>query len=611
MAETFTLMTGVDAWVSPERNGRFGDTRLFVHSTANAYIYFNRPLLPSGSVVTSAKLRIYPVPTAVATVVPLTIHRLTEPFNPNSLTWGNLPAVGAQVGTQSRQWYPTGGPPFEISITSEVQAIVNGQDWYGWRLSSTGTNVEQAVWGGQSATPILLEVTYTMPPPAPTELWPTGNSTVLSSRPTLQWTLTGGLASTPMAFQVQVAADSGFTTSLYTSNEIAGNASLYDLSAASPAFTALTNGQSRWWRVRVKNDQGVWSPYSDAAQFTYNAAPALAITSPGASTAVPIPTITWTYGGSMAAWQILVDLPSINGEDRVGEIYDSGIQYGSTTTHNLPQGVIRYASPQQYRITLRVWASGAAIVSTTGRPTYQEVQATTAWVPSGAPAPTQIQASQFLAPMPWWTVRWEYTSGTTPTWFLLQMWRNGVLSEYYLSPASVREGATNWYQYTLWSVRARADVTWRVLTITNSGVSMPVPEITMGIRNIMPVVAWATDPGNRRFSLLNANIESNLTEQSDVVQPVHGDPSLVNWSYGLMAGSVVGTISWDAPLDPGSFNAEDMFTDFLFMRKNPLCIIVWQDQAIVAYIYNCTYRSVGRADGKTDWVVSFDFFQVD
>lgn len=613
MAETFILKTGLDAWVSPQRNGRFGDQRLYVHSTANAYIFFNRPMIPEGSVITSAVLRIYPVPTAVATVVPLTVHRLTAPFDPNALVWTNLPAVGAQVGTQSRQWYPTGGAPFEIDLTTEVQAMVGGQPWYGWRLTSTGTNVEQAVWGGQSANPPSLEITYTVPPNAPVDLWPNANNTVYAAKPVLTWVAPGGRANTIMSYQVQVAADSAFTTSLYTSNETAGSASMYDLNTASPVFTALTNGQSRYWRVRVKNDMGVWSAYSAPAQFTYATAPTLAITAPGASTNVPVPTVTWTFSGTVAAYQVLVEIPSVSTEDRApGVIYDSGIQYGAATSMTIPQGLIRYVSPQQYRIRLRVWASGTQITSITGRPTYFETTVTTAWVPSGMSAPTQIQATQTLPPMPWWNVRWEYTSGVTPDYFVVRLERNGIwLSpDQWLVPANVREGATNWYNWTHYNVRARADVKFEVFAYkAGTGTSTGNPSITKKITNLMPVVAAYYDPANIRFCLLNANIDSNLMEMSDVVRPIHGDPILVNWSTGKMMGSASGLISWDAPLDPGSFNAEDMFNDFLYIRKNPRVAFIWQDQAIDAYIYNCNYKSIGRPDGKTDWFVSFDWFQ--
>lgn len=613
MAETFTLQTSVDAWVSAQRNGRWGDTRLFVHSASFAYVYFTRPLLPEGSVITSAKLRLYPVETAVATVVAVNVHRLTSAFDPNNLVWANLPTVGSQVGTVSRQWYPTGGPAFEIDLTAEVQAMVNGQAWYGWRISSPGTNTEQAIWSGQTGTPPTLEVTYTVPPTAPRDLWPSGNAIVNASRPTLQWSASGGVANTQIAFQVQVASDSAFTTDLYTSNEINSDAMAYDLSAASPAFTALTNGQTRYWRVRVKNDMGIWSPYSGFAQFTYNTPPSLTITAPsGATTNDPTPNVTWTFSVAQAAFQVFVEIPAQVSEDRPqGQIYDSGIQYGAANTFTLPQGVIRYASPQGYRIRVRVWPTGTQIVSVTGRPTYFEATKDTAWVPAGIAAPTQIQASQLVAAMPWWNVRWEYTNATVPDYFVIRMIRNGKIQhDDWVVPSAVREGATNWYNKTNYGVRARADVTWEVFTYkAGVGTSINNPTITKTIVNLMPVVALQRDPYWTRFCLVNATIDSNLMEQSDVVQPVNGPPILVNWSYGRLMGSTVGTISWDAPLDPGSFNAEEMFQDFLYMRTNPKVIFVWQDQAIDAYIYNCNYKAIGRADGKTDYLVSFDWFQ--
>lgn len=617
MAETFILRTGVDCWVSPTRNGRFGDQRLYVYNTTNAYIFFNKPQLPEGTVITNAKLVAYPVPTAVATAVTLNVSRLTSAFDPNTLTWNNLPASGAQVGTITRQWAPSTGAPFEIDITTEVQAMVSGQPWFGWRLSSTGTNVEQALWGAQSATPIFVQITYTVPPTAPVDLYPNGNATVNLARPVLQWSVPGGNANIQMAYQIQVATNQAMTTGLYTSNEITSGTSMADLATIAPSFTALTSGQSRWWRVRIKNDMGVWSPYGVPAQFTYTAPPSLTINTPGASTSDPTPAVTWTFGTTIAAWQVFVETANVStpGESLPAntQVHDSGIQYGSSTSYTLPPGVVRFASPQQYRIRVRIWPDGVQIVSVTGRPTYFDVTSTFAWVPSGIAAPVNIQATQFKPPMAWWQVRWEYTNATVPDYFIIRRLRNGVLQDTWVTPAATREGATTWYSWIDYGVQARADVIWEVMTYkAGTGTSTSNPTITKKIVNIMPTVALQADPGNRRFVMVNASIKANLMEQSDVVTPVVGSPILVNWSYGRLMGTCSGTISWDAPLDTAwAINAQNMFDDFMYMRQNPKVIFVWQDQAIDAYMYNCTYESVGRADGKTDWVVSFDFFQTD
>jgi hypothetical protein len=96
---------------------------------------------------------------------------------------------------------------------------------------------------------------------------------------------------------------------------------------------------------------------------------------------------------------------------------------------------------------------------------------------------------------------------------------------------------------------------------------------------------------------------------SDLVTPVQGPAYLVQQSFQGFIGSAQGEITWDA-IPAGAPTAEAMKDNFLWMRLNPRVYFLWLDQAIECYIYNCAFTPIGRADGKTDYVVSFDFVQV-
>lgn len=616
---TVTLRNSVDCWVSSDRAAKFGDTRLYVHSTANAYIYFSRPNFPSGTVITSATLRVWPGPTSGNSSVTVLLHRLTSAFDPNSTTWANLPTVGSQVASLTRTWYNSGAA-MEFSITTDMQSIVDGSAWYGWRVSTTSTDTTQYLLGGMSDTPMELVINYQIPASTPEQLWPNGNVTVTDPKPTLAWVSNGGPTGGQLALQVQVASDSAFTTNLYTSDQIASSASSIDLDVATPAFTALTNGQSRYWRVRVKNDTNVWSAYSAAAQFTYSNAATLAITAPsGTTTSDPTPTISWTLtGATQQAWQILVYNYNLTqaqseaqGNNRSPLLYDSGIQYGTTASMVLPVGVIRYEN-SQYVVELRSWPT-SAVVSIAGAPAYITTNKNLTWVPTGAVPAVQLLVTQENPPMPARLIRWQYTNATFPRSFIVNRIRNGVVEvQWNVGAASVQEGATQWFRLVDRMLPGRANITYQVFTVWPSGAvstTASSPTWTGKVDHLMPWCVSVTDP-TKGFSILNPNVDASATEVSDVVRPVGAKPYLAIQSQGGVEGQMVGLISNEAWPGNSAYSAEEMRADFLFIKKNPRVWLSWQDQAVEAFVYEMDIQSVGVANGTTDYIASFKFVQV-
>lgn len=599
------MINTLDGWVSTDRAAKFGDTRLYIHSTANAYVFFARPRLPDGATVTSAVLKAYPGDAAGSGSVTINVHHLTSAFDPNNLTWTTQPTVGTQVSTLTRVW---DGASMDFSITPEVQAIVDGGAWYGWRISTTSTDTTQWIGSGQSTTPMELIIDYTAPPPAPTNLYPAGNATVYAAKPTLSWLSDGGVSGGQMSAIVQVASDAAFTTNLYTSNESTSSASSYDLNSASPAFTALTAGQTRYWRVKVKNTSGVWSAYSAPAQFTYQVAPSLTINTPATTTNDPTPTVSWTLtGATQAAWRLVV-----SAVDGSSGYWDSGIQYGTTASYDVPQGVVIY-SGIQYKITLYSWPTTASAVSLTGAPLYATATKTFTWVPSGATPPVQILATQEVTPLPARLVRWQYTGGTTPARFILIRQRFGVIEQVWdFIASSVLEGG-QWYRWVDRLPAGRADVTYSVMTVYADGSTSDWgvnPVVTVKMDHLMPWCISVADPTNKAFCLVNADVNASFSEISDVVRPVGAPAYLAIQSLGKYDGSMSGEISWDAVPGNSSFTGEKMRQNFLWLRQNPRVYLTWQDQAIEAFIYNTDIQSLGTANGKTDYAVSFNFVQV-
>jgi hypothetical protein len=610
---TITLANTVDAWVSPDRTSKFGDTRLYVHSTANTYLTFTRPKLPAGSVIVSATLRVFPGSSTGSGSITVNLHHLTSPFDPNAITWASQPTVGTLVSSLTRTWY-NGGASMDFSITAEMQAIVDGGAWYGWRISSTSTDSTQWLNSGQSNVPMSLEIVYQSPSLAPTDLYPTGNAKVNDPKPTLSWVSAGSANGDQLSFQIQVASDVNFTTGLYTLNETFSKASSFDLDAAAPTFTALTNGQSRYWRVRVKNTMNLWSPYSAAAQFTYQTAGVVTITAPtGTTTPDPTPTVTWTYSGTQVAYQVLVAPQyGLTAGDRPSPGYDSGILYGTTSTMDLPQGIILY-DQQSITITVRVW-SNQSVVSVTGVPSWDQATKTIQWVPTGATPASQILITAEVQSLPARLIRWQYTGGTVPAYFVLYRARYGVAEAWWnLTPAQTQEGATQWYRYIDRIPPGRADVSYGVLVVWPNGssstyASSPVQVVHMDHK--MPWIVSVSDPTNRVFCLVNYDIDPGLSEISSVITPVAGNPYLVTQSMRKFNGQAAGEITWSAVEGHPTLTGEVMRANFMWLRENPRVYMVWADQAIEAFIYNTSITPFGTADGRTDYAVSFNFVQV-
>lgn len=404
---------------------------------------------------------------------------------------------------------------------------------------------------------------------------------------------------------------------MYTLNETFSSAQSIDLDAAAPTFTALTNGQSRYWRVRVKNTMNLWSPYSLPAQFTFQTAAALAITAPaGSTTADPTPTITWTYSGTQVAYQVLVHGTAnlfTDGANANALLYDSGILYGATLTMDLPVGVIRYEN-QNYTVTVRSW-SNQSIVSVTGVPSYDVATKTFTWVPAGATPAVQLLVTQEVTALPARLIRWQYTGGTAAARFVLYRSRYGATEAVWdLTASAVQEGATQWYRFIDRLPPGRADVSYSVMTVYASGATSAFvgnPIVTVHMDHKMPWIQSVADPTVRAFCLVNYSINPGLTEISDVVTTIGGAPFLSMQSLGKYNGSMSGEISWEAVAGHPTIDGESMRRNFMWIRENnPRVYMVWQDQAIEAFIYQTEINSIGTADGKTDYAVSFNFVQV-
>lgn len=601
MTEKVILQNAVETSVSANKTGAFGSTLLLCNVGARAYVYFALPVFPQDVTIVSATLRVRP--SRGENPVTLSVKRLLSPFDPNRVVWNtNEPQRGPVLDSET----DSTDDFFVFNVTTAIVNAVAGAPWYGFGLESNSPLSSWALYSSRSQFPLSLTIEYVTKPPTPDSLEPRGDVEISESKPHLSWMFQGYTAgSFPVAHSVQFASDINFNNLVYDFGVTSSGASTHDTSQDN-GFGGLATGATIYWRVKVRNDSGAWSEWSPAARFKYTGPNSINITSPGTETPDPTPDVTWTYGDYQASYQVIVENENnYDGRAIWTLLYDTGVVASEAKTHTLPPGVID--SPNKYyRVTVRLWSNTNNQAVPGSRNDIVDVQEFS-WVPSGATPPVDLQVLN-EAPIPNKRIRWRY-NGPTPNGFMVyrrsSVRRDPVVRS--VDAISTREGNSEWYSIDDLLVPGRADITWEVQTLTPGGSSQFNPSVTQHVHNAVPWVISAIDT-KRAFNMVDADIDPGLSEVSDVVVPVAGKPFIVQQALQGFVGSASGEISWD--FSTSDLTAQDMIDNFLWIRENPQVYFVWQDQAIEAFIYNCAYTPYGRADGKTDYGISFNFVEV-
>ena len=174
------------------------------------------------------------------------------------------------------------------------------------------------------------------------------------------------------AVQVQVDAADSWTSPDWDSGEVTATVPELDLAAA--GWSGLADGESTWWRVRVKDAAGLWSDWSDGAQFSRATKGALTLTNPPdldpslSYVEDTTPPITWAYTGTQTAWMVVL---FEDGQPWQRWLWTSGKVAGTETTVTPPPGVIK-RTDRTYWVKVMVW-DDALREYTPGDPVYQPI----------------------------------------------------------------------------------------------------------------------------------------------------------------------------------------------------------------------------------------------
>lgn len=270
------------------------------------YLYFSAPM-PKGATITSAKLYLYTdAQTTGAAVHTITAKRLNKSVSMTKVTYKTRPttyyATPAAVAVSKTAPF-VAGTEWVLDVTAHMQAVANGEAWYGWELSGGATtNPQRSIYGPRWSTSSQrprLEVVWAMLPGTPSSLSPGGGRVVSQTKPVLRATYVDIGADNPLAaVQVQRNDSSNDFSGAVTwdSGTVASNTPQLDTSLTS--WPALT-GPGVYWRMRVQDTNGLWSLWSSPELFGYDAKATVELVSPGAEpnnyVTEDSPPIVWNF----------------------------------------------------------------------------------------------------------------------------------------------------------------------------------------------------------------------------------------------------------------------------------------------------------------------------
>ncbi|MET7741976.1 DNRLRE domain-containing protein [Streptomyces sp. NPDC005385] len=563
-----------------------------------AYISFARPF-PKGVTILSAKLR-FTQRFAESGTFTVQLKKVTGAWTSSKTTWNNRPAVTTTDTKSLTKTSPAVYTVWEYDVQTHMQAVADGAAWYGWRLETSDTGAYRQFFSanasvsGRSVKP-TLEIVYIEKPSKPTQLAPAAGRVTSLAKPVLRFDFTDSQGSTTMnACQVQMNPTNAFTSPAFDSGTVLTSVPQLDLNDT--AYAGLADGSTVYWRVRVQDDSGLWSSWSDATSFTRRLKPTLTLLNPsGSEIDEPTPPIIWSLsGGTQTAYQVIV-------KDAAGNWLSSSGKYTSTDTdYTIPAGVIKwYGLGVTYTIEVRVWDTYQR-ESTPGDTAYIGVSRNVNYLFDPTTDPVTSLAATVQLPTP--VVKLTWSRSTAPDSFVIS--RNGEVIKAVLEPVDAIVTGTTYQFYDYEASPGRAHV-YSVKAVVNGKTSSTNPEVT-----IKPeaVGIWLMDPSEGVYvQLLDADEGSwSMGEDAGMYSPLGGTKSVrVTQALRGHEGSISGLMAANSYNNKTVQEQEqDLYT--LKSRPGKTYTLALSDMSIPVVIGNVTVAPMPHREVIKK--VSFDFW---
>jgi len=588
---TTLLRSGVSVMVSSAK------TSLVYGSPANLALDASNPTtyalvqvglpkdLHKGATVTSARLRVWGT-AALSGTTTLSAQRISAKWTASKATYSNRPGVTGPVATVALT-APAAKALWEFDVTAQVQAMVDGQPNYGWRISTSRTSAHYVYGFKASDLKPQLEVTYTYPPPTPTSLNPSA-AAVSIAKPVLGYTSSDAT----VAQQVQVDPAGNAVAPAFDSGEVATSTESYDLSAST--YAGLADGSSTQWRVRVRSSNGQLSPWSAWATFSRVSKPALTVNQPPATVYDPSPPVAITMA-NLRRMQVLAYLGGV-------KVFDSGV-FATTTGDYTPPTSVFTDPTAAYTLRVRGW-DNVVRDETVGDPSYVQVDQALTYASDPTIAGVDTLAVVQAKPAPWVDVNWS-RAAAPDGWVV---YRNGREVYRTTDYTTVRVGSSTSYTWRDWTVAPNRSTTYKVMPIVNGKTGSQGPTSTL-----TPTGAglWLADPDTGLDAVLWGNDSGDWAygEDTATYYPIGADaPVQVTSSLRGLEGNWTGL----AMVIPGYMSVETVESRLFGYKANPAKVLRMAagDLNIPVQVYGLTLAPTPVSKGgDRNIAVTFSFAQ--
>jgi hypothetical protein len=528
-----------------------------------SYVWFPNPFARYGDEASSCTVVFYLAGDWSGTVT-LTAKRITQAWKQKTVKWGvsgAKPTVSATNAGTVSVVNGTIGDRIVMDLTAMMVDVAAGNAWHGIRLESdTAPTLKLVSPDGPVARRPRMEISLTSPPDAPDQLAP-DDVYIDSEYPVFRWEFN---SSDDDAFQGEsrievTTTESDYTSPVYDSGWVANTFTTFDTATAEtpPAFAV----DEFWWRVTVRDQNGLESDPSEEATFVREPLEEVSISDPGVddddvTTGTPTITVLSEFLADAVRWRLLdaddVVLYQRPWSIEDGEAYpdEESYVYQWTVPSNVPtrtgDGDPLISEPNAtYKIQVDMrdeFARPGADVATDTR-TFQ-------YVPAWADTASTALAVAAPGSQPWIDLTWS--RGTTPDEWLIE--RDGAR----LARMTGSDLSTGGTGYAFKDYRAVPGVThsYKIRAKNDAdGESITVQTIT-GATN--PVAVWLIYEGDGETALQgdalvvpmlgNESIPVALSEVAESFAPINRRDSVrIVSRIGGYDGQVSGALSrWGA-----------------------------------------------------------------